>query len=97
MDHTHIRFFTFGTAKELVAHAGCGIVAVDYMPMLVRAFLPLIKIFFKSNPVNGNPRQIIDSPFYKLYEKYIYPIEYWCGYLWKAMFAFRIIIIGKKI
>lgn len=38
MDRTHVRFFTFRTARELVEGAGCNIQKIDYTPFLVRAF-----------------------------------------------------------
>lgn len=43
MDRTHIRFFTFKTAKLLVKAAGCSIVKSDYTPYIVRAMLHIIK------------------------------------------------------
>ena len=43
MDKTHIRFFTFKTAKKLVEATGCRVVKVSHTPYFVRAFLPLMK------------------------------------------------------
>ena len=98
MDRTHLRFFTFKSAKELIRHAGCDIVRVDYTPFLVRAALPLVKKMFDRGQSGAQPRtrQIIDSTAYKCYTKYVYPIEYALGWLWKSLFAFRIIIIAQK-
>ena len=98
MDRTHVRFFTFRTAKQLVAAAGCEIVKTDYTPFLARAVLPVVKkLLTKNGPGNANKQQIIDSGFYKWYMKWFYPVEYFVGCWWKSMFAFRIIIIGKKL
>ena len=95
MDRTHLRFFTFKTAKRLVRAAGCRIHKVDYTPFIVRAFLPLIKKIMTSGGENDR-RQLMDSPAYKLYMKWIYPIEYAFGVCFKPWFAFRIILVAKK-
>ena len=39
---------------------------------------------------------MIDSPLYNLYLKFVYPIEYISGYLFKTLLAYEIIIVGKK-
>ena len=98
MDRTHIRFFTFKTAKLIVRESGCYIKKVDYTPFILRALLPFIKkiMIGKKNTNQQNTRRIIDSPFYKLYLKFIYPIEYVSGYLFKTVFAYLIIIVGRK-
>lgn len=95
MDRTHVRFFTFRTAKILLEEAGCKIVAVDNTPHLVRAFLPLIKSFSKGNSTDA--RSIIDSKPFRLYMSYIYPVEHLFASLWKGMFAFRIILVAEKL
>lgn len=93
MDRTHIRFFTYKSARELVKGAGYKITRVDYTPMMIRAFLPIIKQYYRSD----NKKSLINSQGYQFYQKYIYPIEYVLGFPFKAFFAFRIIIVAKKI
>jgi 2-polyprenyl-3-methyl-5-hydroxy-6-metoxy-1,4-benzoquinol methylase len=98
MDRTHLRFFTFRSAKRLVRFAGCNIVKVDYTPYLIRAFLPIIKKFMNTGGAKEgtNRRELIDSPMYSYYIKLIYPVEYVLLKWWKSLFAFRIIIVGSK-
>ena len=95
MDRTHLRFFTFKTARRFVRAAGCRIEKVDYTPFMVRAFLPLIKKIM-ANGKQDDRRQFLDSPLYRFYMKAIYPIEYAAGYFFKPWFAFRIILVAKK-
>ncbi len=99
MDRTHIRFFTFRTARQMVEAAGCRIDRVDSTPHVVRAMLPLVKRFVGPAPTTGepNPRALIDSRPYRFYMKYLYPVEYRLASLWRSMFAFRIIIVGTKL
>lgn len=98
MDRTHIRFFTFKTAKLIVKKSGCLIKKIDYTPFMFRALLPFIKkiVFSEKDKEKQNTRRIIDSSLYKLYLKFIYPIEYVSGYLFKTVFAYLIIVVGSK-
>jgi len=41
-------------------------------------------------------RIITDSRWYKLYLRYIYPVEYVLSFLLKTIFAYGFIIVGKK-
>jgi 2-polyprenyl-3-methyl-5-hydroxy-6-metoxy-1,4-benzoquinol methylase len=95
MDRTHVRFFTFRTAKILLEESGCRIVKVDNTPHLVRAFLPLIKSFSKSDSTDA--RSIIDSKPFQFYMRYVYPVEHLFASLWTGMFAFRIILVAEKL
>ncbi len=92
MDRTHIRFFTYKSAKELVEATGFKITKIDYTPMMIQAFLPIIKKYYN----NINHKSIMNSHGYHFYQKYIYPVEYVLGFSLKGLFAFRIIIVGKK-
>ncbi|MFW2570307.1 class I SAM-dependent methyltransferase [Legionella sp. 29fVS95] len=96
MDRTHIRFFTFRSAKKMVKASGCNIEKVDCTPFLVRAFLPIIKSLL-ARQKSGDTNSIITSPYYQFYCKFLYPIEYWISRLIPGLFAFRIILVASKI
>ena len=95
MDRTHVRWFTFRSARRLLRAAGCAIERVDYTPFVVRAALPLIKRAMRARP-DGNRRQLIDSPAYRAYMRVVYPVEYYAGFWLKTWLAFRIILVGVK-
>lgn len=99
MDRTHIRFFTFETARELVTAAGCAVETVSSTPYLARSLLPAVKSFVGGGApavAEANPRAIIDSPGYRRYMKFVYPAERALADLWPTMLAFRIIVVGRK-
>jgi 2-polyprenyl-3-methyl-5-hydroxy-6-metoxy-1,4-benzoquinol methylase len=96
MDRTHIRFFTFRTARRLVESAGCRVERVDSTPYLARALLPLLKRRAANGDAPPNPRALIDSSSYRLYERYVYPVERAAASLWRTLLAFRIIVVGIK-
>jgi 2-polyprenyl-3-methyl-5-hydroxy-6-metoxy-1,4-benzoquinol methylase len=98
MDRTHIRFFTFKTARRLVEATGCAVERVASTPYLVRAVLPPLKRFLsRKQAANPDPRALIDSRGYKLYMKCVYPVEHALAALWRTLFAFRIIVVGIKL
>ncbi len=99
MDRTHIRFFTFKTALEMVRRAGLTVEEVDHTPLIVRAALPLAKHLLSRGaaPTDGDQgRALIDSPAYRSYMRYVYPLEYRVGSLRRSLFAFRIIIVARR-
>jgi hypothetical protein len=98
MDRTHIRFFTFKTARRLVGAVGCAVERVASTPYLVRAVLPLLKRFLpRRQGASPDPRALIDSRGFRLYMKCVYPLEHACAALWRTLFAFRIIVVGVKL
>lgn len=97
MDRTHIRFFTFTSAKKLLEAAQLSIEKTDCTPFIVRAFLPLVKMLLGGARDGENAKAIIESSYYKFYVKYFYPVEYWVTRVAPSLFAFRIIMVAKKL
>ncbi len=93
MDRTHVRFFTFTSAVELMEACALKVERVDCTPHLVRAFLPLLKRFLVKS---GDSEALAQSRSFRLYQKLLYPAELWVTRLWKGMFAFRIIVVARK-
>lgn len=93
MDRTHVRFFTFKSAKKMLTASQCVVEKVDSTPFLIRAFLPFIKLFLKQQ---NNAKCLVDSSYYQLYKKYIYPLEYRISRMFPSLLAFNIIIVARK-
>ena len=95
MDRTHLRFFTFRTAQALLREAGLAICSVRHAPGITRAFLPFIKqFFFKSSSGPLDPGEILNSPSYRLYERWVLPAETSLSRLWRGLLSFRIVLVG---
>ncbi len=58
--------------------------------------MPLLKRRAANDGGAPNPRALIDSRPYRLYERYLYPVERAAASLWRTMLAFRIIVVGVK-
>jgi SAM-dependent methyltransferase len=97
MDRTHLHIFSFRTARRLVESVGCRVERLDCTPHLARAFLPLIKrVLVPRGPGPADPRALIDSRAYRIYLKYLYPLERLAASLWPALLAFRVVVVGRK-
>jgi 2-polyprenyl-3-methyl-5-hydroxy-6-metoxy-1,4-benzoquinol methylase len=95
MDRTHLRFFTFSTAQALLREAGLAISLVRHAPGITRAFLPFIKRFFTKNGSGPlDPGEILNSPSYRLYERWVLPAETSLSGLWRGLLSFRIVLVG---
>jgi len=95
MDRTHLRFFTFRTAQALLGEAGLATVSVKHGPGVTRVFLPLIKRFFTKNAAGvPDPSEILNSPAYRLYERWVLPVETLLSRPWRGLLSFRIVLVG---
>jgi 2-polyprenyl-3-methyl-5-hydroxy-6-metoxy-1,4-benzoquinol methylase len=92
MDKTHIRFFNKQNLKLLAKESNLRIVAQKYDSILVRWFVPFIKIFI----VNKGSGNILDSKLYQFYFKYLRPFEELFSTLLPSLFAFRLGMALKK-
>ena len=93
MDKTHIRFFNRKNLKQLARESNLKIVSEKYDSIIVRWFVPLIKIFIINNKGSGN---ILDSKLYQFYFKYLRPIEELLSTLLPSLFAFRLGVNLKR-
>jgi 2-polyprenyl-3-methyl-5-hydroxy-6-metoxy-1,4-benzoquinol methylase len=96
LDHTHLRFFTRRTARELIEHAGLEVVRRTYNPGLVRPFVPLAKRLLGGGTGSHDPSALLQSRPYKLYLKTIYPVERLVAGVWPGALAFQMIFEGKR-
>ena len=92
MDRTHLRFFTFRTARELISDAGFKPLCTTWEPGIARAFLPLMK---RSVAGHLGPDAILQSKVYHFYSKYVLPMEYWMCWIAPGLFAFRAVILAR--
>jgi 2-polyprenyl-3-methyl-5-hydroxy-6-metoxy-1,4-benzoquinol methylase len=96
LDHTHLRFFTRRTAKEMIELAGLQVIKRTYNPGLVRPFVPLAKKILGGAGESHDPSALLQSQPYKLYLKTIYPIERAVAAVWPGALAFQMIFEGKR-
>jgi SAM-dependent methyltransferase len=90
-DRTHLRFFTFRTARELVSGAGFKPQRTTWEPGIARAFLPTLKRFaFR----DAQPDAILESPVYRFYSRYVLPAENLICSIAPRLLAFRVVILA---
>lgn len=93
LDRTHLRFFTFRTGRRLLAEAGFETVRATFEPGIVRAFLPLVKGFFGGG--DADPSAILESRPYRLYSRYVMPLEHGVCALAPGLLAFRMVVAAR--
>jgi SAM-dependent methyltransferase len=93
MDRTHLRFFTGSSARRLVVSCGFVPEKCTWEPGIVRAFLPLIKRMIRDR--QQSPDAILESKSYRVYERFIMPVESAITMLLPGMFAFRTVILAR--
>jgi 2-polyprenyl-3-methyl-5-hydroxy-6-metoxy-1,4-benzoquinol methylase len=92
MDRTHLRFFTFRTARELISEAGFTPLRTAWEPGIARAFLPLLKRLVTREAA---PDALLESPSYRFYSRYILPAEHLVCGIAPGLLAFRAVILAR--
>jgi SAM-dependent methyltransferase len=92
MDRTHLRFFTFRTARELVIQSGFTVDRTTWEPGIARAFVPLMKRLISNK--NG-PGAIVDSPTYRFYSRCLMPLEHLIAGIAPGLLAFRSVMHAR--
>lgn len=95
MDRTHLRFFTFRSARQLVVDCGFAPEKSTFEPGIVRAFLPVIKRFMGKG--EQSPGSILDSKAYGFYQQYLLPIEKAVTSIAPGLLAFRTVMLARLI
>ena len=95
MDRTHLRFFTFRTARILLQEAGMTVLSTSHAPGIARAFLPFIKRQLKlTSAAAPAPEAILNSPAYRFYETWLLPAERAVAGLGPGLLSFRIVLVA---
>jgi 2-polyprenyl-3-methyl-5-hydroxy-6-metoxy-1,4-benzoquinol methylase len=92
MDRTHLRFFTFRTARELVSEARFTPLRTTWEPGIARAFLPRLKRLVTREAA---PDTLLESPSYRFYSRYILPAEHLVCGIAPGLLAFRVVILAR--
>jgi SAM-dependent methyltransferase len=95
MDRTHLRFFTVRSARQLVTSCGFALQKATWEPGIGRAFLPLIKRFFRNG--DPSPGSILESKTYGFYRRYLMPIEKAATAIAPGLLAFRTVILARPV
>ena len=98
MDRTHLRFFTLRSVRRLVRAAGYEVVGVSATPYFSRAIaVPIRNLLFPGSRDKApeDPGELMESPLYMRYMRYVYPVESAIAQCWKQLFAFQFIITAK--
>jgi methionine biosynthesis protein MetW len=99
LDRTHLKFFTYKTAKKWVEGSGLRILKTDINPFFVRAFLPLIRRMYGSpdgTSRNFSNEKVLKSRPYAFYRKVVAPLEALVARIRKQLFAIEFVFVAEK-
>ena len=97
LDRTHLRFFTRRSLVQLVEACGLVVETTSFTPMIVRSALPLLKK--RLVPERGEcvqPTVISDSPAYRAYLRFVFPLEQAVVRLAPGLLAFQIVVSARR-
>jgi len=95
LDRTHLRFFTFRSAREFVTDCGFAPEKCRWEPGIGRALLPLIKRLIQGK--EHSPGSILESRAYAFYTRYLMPIESAITAVAPGLLAFRTVILARPV
>lgn len=93
LDRTHLRFFTYRSARALLRSVGLEIQAEDLTPSFARALLPAVKSLVRQGA--PDPAALVESPVYRVYSRFVEPAEAAVCRLWPSLLAFQIVLVGR--
>ena len=97
-DRTHLRFFTRHGMRRMIQDAGLEVVASRISPGIVRPLVPLVKAAYAavgSRQSGPDSSSILDSRSYRLYQRFVYPLESLACRLWPTLMAFQFIFLCR--
>jgi SAM-dependent methyltransferase len=95
LDRTHLRFFTRRNLLRLLREVGLQPEVLDVNPGIARAFVSLAK---RMSPAakQGDPRGLVDSKAYRLYRRWLHPVEYRLARALPGLLAFQYIAVAHQ-
>ena len=100
LDETHLHFYTIKSAKKMIENTELIVEKIDITPNFVRFFLEPIKKISSLFGVKGEEHevheQLLNSHAFRIYERAVLPFETSIAKLWKNLFAYQIVLVGRK-
>lgn len=75
MDRRHLRFFTRRSTRRLLLDAGYLPLRCEPDPGIARAFTPIVRKLASQRAASASPDAILDTPVYRFYARWVWPIE----------------------
>jgi trans-aconitate methyltransferase len=94
-DRTHLRFFTRQSIRRLLEHCGLEITAETSSPSLVQSLAPLLRRRFERAVAAGHHLALTESEPFRLYSRYVEPVESRLCELWPGLLGFQIVLSAR--
>ena len=100
LDKTHLRFFTWKTTREMFEGVGLVLKRRRITPGLARPFVPLVKSLYSkagASAEEADSASIMESTPYRLYCRFVYPLESLVCRLWPGLLAFQYVNLCQAV
>jgi SAM-dependent methyltransferase len=94
-DRTHLRFYTRKSIHGLLEYCGFERVADRCSPSFVQSLAPLLRRGFEENVASGDHLVLMNSGPFRLYQRFVEPVEEAVCNLWKALLGFQIVTVAR--
>jgi len=95
-DRTHLRFYTRDSIRGMLEYCGFEVVAGRATASLVQSAAPLLRRGFDSDVSTGDHLALLNSRSYRLYRRFIEPVEEAFCNLWKGLLGFQIVLVVRR-
>jgi SAM-dependent methyltransferase len=95
LDRTHLRFFTRRNLERALRDGGYELERVDVNPGLVRVLVPLLKSWLP-RAKTGDRRALLDSRLYRVYVRFVHPLELRLARLAPGLLAFQYVAVAHR-
>jgi SAM-dependent methyltransferase len=96
LDRTHLRFFTRANLDRALAEAGLRVELIDVNPGIARAFVGHAK-HLVARGRESDRRALLDSRAYRVYRRFVHPLEYRIARLMPGLFAFQYVAVARAV
>lgn len=94
-DRTHLRFFTRRSLRRLLGYCGYRVLADRPTPSLVQSTAPVLRKLFERDVESGNHLSLGESPAFRLYRRFVEPVESGVCRLWPELLGFQIVCVAE--
>lgn len=94
-DRTHLRFFTRASIRELLFYLDFEVIDDDSTPSLFQSAAPLLRKLFERDVAEGNHLALADSASYRLYRRFVEPVESRVCATWPELLGFQVVVVAR--
>ncbi len=94
-DRTHLRFYTRSSVRKVLEYVGLDVVEQRATASIVQSAAPVLRRLFDEKVEQGDHLALSESSAFKIYRRFVEPIETAACGLWPELLGFQIVSAGR--